>query len=88
MDYTQEFIYLSDSDGENDMHDFPVNIRAVKDVDDNAWPLEDLSRGEWQAATVAKCTLPDGTPLVLKLHTEQGGMVLCFKLIAGTDYYY
>lgn len=88
MDYSEEIITLSDSDGENDMHDFPVNIRAVKDVNEDAWKLEDLSLGAWQAATVARCTLPDGTPLELKLHTEQGGMVLCFKLIAGTDYYY
>lgn len=88
MEYPEEIITLSDSDGENDLLDFPVNVRAVRDINNDEWKLEDLSLGEWQAATVAKCTLSDGTPLVLKLHTEQGGMVLCFKLIAGTDYYY
>lgn len=83
-----EVQYLADGDGGDGVREFPVTVRGVRAVDGSVVPLEDLARGEWQAANVAQCTLPDGTPLALKLHTEDGGMVLVFKLVAGGDYYY
>ena len=76
-----EEFFLTDSDGGDGVRDFPVTVRGVRAVDGSVVPLEDLARGEWQAATVARCVLPDGTPLALKLHTEDGGMVLVFKLV-------
>ena len=66
----------------------PVMAKAVRDVAGNEWPLADLSAGAWQAATVASCTLPDGTPLALRVHTTRGGTCLCFELSAGGYYGY
>lgn len=83
-----EVIYLADGDGGDGVREFPVTVRGVRAVDGSVVPLQDLSKEDWQAATVAQCVLPDGTQLALKLHTESGGMVLVFSLVAGGAYYY
>ena len=83
-----EVIYLADGDGGDGVREFPVTVRGVRAVDGSVVQLQELAKGDWQAATVARCVLPDGTPLALKMHTESGGMVLVFSLVAGGDYYY
>jgi hypothetical protein len=68
----------------------PVYAKCVQDVDGNIVQLRDLCEdgnlGGWQAATVAKCTLPDGTLLRLKLHTRRNGDTLVFELTTS-EYY-
>ena len=64
----------------------PAYAKAVRDVDGNTWLLSDLVTGGGFAATVAKCTLPDGTELRLTLYTERGGNKLCFGLECGGTY--
>lgn len=83
-----EELYLTDSNGSDGVRDFPVTVRGIKDVQGRVWGLEELSKGSWQAATVAAATLPDGTPLALRVYTEDGGMVLRFELAVGGAYYY
>ena len=85
---------LQDYDGaelaQDGMLPMPVYAKCVQDVDKNIIPLKDLSEegelGNWQAATVAKCTLPDGTPLFLKLHTRRNGDTLVFELTTNNEY--
>ena len=84
---------LQDYDGaelaQDGMLPLPVYAKCVQDVDKNIIPLKDLSEegelGNWQAATVAKCTLPDGTPLRLKLHTKRNGDTLVFELTTSSS---
>lgn len=83
-----EVIYLTESNGSDGVRDYPVTVRGIKDVQDKVWGLQELSKGSWQAATVARANLPDGTPLALRVYTEDGGMVLRFELAVGGDYYY
>jgi hypothetical protein len=65
----------------------PVCAKKVKDIDKKVWTLAELkNKGNWQAATVAKCVLPDGTPLFLKIHTEGDGEILLFELTTS-EYY-
>lgn len=64
----------------------PVYAKRVKDIHGNVWPLSDLVGDPWQAATVASCILPDGTPLCLRLRTDCHGHTLIFEL--ATDQYY
>lgn len=64
----------------------PIYAKKIKDINGNVYFLSDLKYGSWQAATVAKCTLPDGTTLALKVHTEGEGEIMCFELTTN-DYY-
>lgn len=65
----------------------PVCAKKVKDIYEDVWTLAELkNKGSWQAATVAKCVLPDGTPLFLKLHTQGDGEILLFELTTS-EYY-
>lgn len=64
----------------------PVYAKAVKDVEGKTWRLPELATGSGFAATLAKCTLPDGTELRLTLYTERGGNKLCFGLECGGSY--
>jgi hypothetical protein len=64
----------------------PVYAKNVKDIYNNVWPLSELTGGAWQAATVAKITLPDGTTLSLRLHTERNGDTLVFEF-SNNEYY-
>ncbi len=64
----------------------PVYAKKVQDIHGNVWPLSDLVGDPWQAATVASCILPDGTPLYLRLRTDCHGHTLIFEL--ATDQYY
>lgn len=79
--------YVAGKDG---LIPIPVYAKAVRDVDGKVWLLSELSdgtaEGEWQAATVARCTLPDGTPLALRVHTQGLGNVLCFELVTNSYY--
>lgn len=79
--------YVAGKDG---LIPLPVYAKAVRDVNGKVWLLSELTDstddGEWQAATVARCTLPDGTPLALRVHTQGLGNVLCFEL--STNAYY
>lgn len=85
---------LRDYDGtelpDNGELPLPVYAKCVQDVDGNIIQLRDLCEygnlGGWQAATVAKCTLPDGTTLRLKLHTKRNGDTLVFELTTS-EYY-
>lgn len=65
----------------------PVYAKRVATTDGNVVALSELTGGEWQAATVASCTLPDGTRLALKLHTSRNGDTLHFQLVTGAGYY-
>ena len=42
MQVQDEEIYLSDSDGNNDVRDYPVQVRCVKDIYNDEWTLEEL----------------------------------------------
>lgn len=79
--------YVAGKDG---LIPIPVYAKAVRDVNGKVWPFSELTdsteEGEWQAATVARCTLPDGTPLALRVHTQGLGNVLCFELVTN-EYY-
>ena len=96
MQVQDEEIYLSDSDGNNDVRDYPVQVRCVKDIYNDEWTLEELSGkgGAWQAAVVAKCVLQpaseDGSTeekaIYMTLHTERGGELLVFGLTNGLYY--
>lgn len=85
---------LQDYDGtelpQDGLLPLPVYAKCVQDVDGNIIQLRDLSQddeqGGWQAATVAKCTMPDGTPLFLKLHTRRNGDTLVFELTTNNEY--
>lgn len=83
---------VGDYDGEYTMVDgggvipLPVMVKAVVDVGGQVWPLADLTTGAGLAATVAQCTLPDGTQLRLKVHTVRGGTALNFALECGAGY--
>ena len=82
---------LRDYDGtelpDNGELPLPVYAKNVKDIYNNVWPLSELTGGAWQAATVAKITLPDGTTLSLRLHTERNGDTLVFEF-SNNEYYY
>lgn len=65
----------------------PVMAKGVRDADGRVWKLAELITGPEFAATLARCTLPDGTVLELKLHTENGGTVMCFGLTSNGYYY-
>lgn len=90
-----EEIYLSDANDFNDVRDYPVRARCVKDIFDQVWTLEELAdKGAWQAAVIAKCILQpaaeDGSveekALYMTLHTERGGETLVFGLSNGMYY--
>lgn len=65
----------------------PVYAKRVATAGGSTVALSELTGGEWQAATVASCTLPDGTQLALKLHTSRNGDTLHFQLVTGAGYY-
>ncbi len=65
----------------------PVMAKGVKDVAGRIWKLAELLTGPEFAATLARCTLPDGTVLELNLHTENGGTIMCFGLTTNGYYY-
>jgi len=85
---------LRDYDGselpDNGELPLPVYAKCVQDVNGNIVPLselcEDGNLGGWQAATVASCALPDGTPLFLRLHTKRNGDTLVFELTTKGGY--
>lgn len=77
--------YVAGKDG---LIPIPVYAKAVRDVNGKKWLLSELNTGAGLAATVASCTLPDGTTLALQLYTEGLGNVLCFSLVCGGNYYY
>lgn len=64
----------------------PVYAKSVQDINGDVWPLSELEDDSWQAATVAACVLPDGTPLYLRLRTACHGHALIFEL--STSNYY
>lgn len=80
------------SAGEDGVIPMPAMVLQVADVNKKAIDLANLALGEpeseWQAATLARCTLPDGTPLVLKGYTTNEGACLHFVLQCGDDYGY
>lgn len=88
MSMNEEIILTDGDGGDGGAKECPVAVKGIKDANGYVWQLEELSKGDWQAATVAQCVLPDGTTLALKMHTESGGMVLVFSLVAGGAYYY
>ena len=65
----------------------PVYAKRVATAGGSTVALSELTGGEWQAATVASCTLPDGTRLALKLHTSRNGDTLHFQLVTGAGDY-
>lgn len=77
--------YVAGKDG---LIPIPVYAKAVRDVSGKKWLLSELTTGAGLAATVASCTLPDGTTLALQVYTEGLGNVLCFSLVCGENYYY
>lgn len=88
MNMDEEIILTDGDGGDGGAKECPVAVKGIRDANGYVWQLEELSKGDWQDATVAKCVLPDGTPLALKMRTESGGMVLVFSLVAGNGYYY
>lgn len=84
----EEVEYLSDGDGGDGVRGYPVTVRALRAVDGSEVGLQELAKGEWQAATVAQCVLPSGETLSLQAYTESGGMVLAFRLVVGEGYGY
>lgn len=82
-----EVEYIADSDGGDGVREFPVTVRALRAADGSEVGLQELAKGEWQAATLAQCVLPSGEVLSLQAYTESGGLVLAFKLVVGEGYY-
>lgn len=70
----------------NGLTTLPVYAKNVQDIYGFTWPLSDLDDDPWQAATVASCVLPDGTPLYLRLRTACHGHTLIFEL-STSEYY-
>lgn len=66
--------------------DLPAYAKRVQDIHGNQYALSELVGGVWQAATIATCTLPDGTNLYLRLRTDRNGDTLIFEL--STNQYY
>ena len=64
----------------------PPVPRAVRTTSGNVVKLEELDGGAWQAAEVARCTLPSGETLSLRVHVENN-YVLNFELTLGAAYY-
>lgn len=64
----------------------PVYAKNVATESGSVIPLSELTGGSWQAATVASCSLPDGTRLALKVYTSRNGDTLHFELSTGTYY--
>ena len=64
----------------------PVYAKRVQDIHGNQYALSELVGEAWQAATLATCTLPDGTTLYLRLRTDRNGDTLIFEL--STNQYY
>jgi hypothetical protein len=81
---------LRDYDGtelpDNGELPLPVYAKRVRDIYNREWSFAELAGEDWQAATVAKTNLPDGTPLFLKLRTGRNGDTLIFEL-ATSEYY-
>lgn len=63
----------------------PPVPRAVRTTSGDVVKLEDLGGGAWQAAEVAKCTLPSGDTLSLRVHVDQN-YILNFELTLGSYY--